>query len=190
MLTSSLRSCPQILFDLDLRSIQIQASEIKRYINDIFACCLDPWCTRIREALERFLSSLNQYRSTFKFTASWSTELVVFLDTRVYIRDGHLKMDLHVKPTDTHQYLHINSCHPRHCKTAIPYSVALRVRRICSDEDNLSKRMNDLKQHLRQRGYPEHLLDSEIQRATNTPRDATLRSCTRDKTTRIPLVVT
>ena len=108
----------------------------------------------------------------------------------MYIRNGHLKTDLHVKPTDTHRYFHINSCHPRHCKTAIPYSVALRVRRICSDEEDLSKRMEDLKQHLRRRGYPEHLLTSEIQRATNTTRDATLRHHTRDKTTRIPLVVT
>ena len=48
----------------------------------------------------------------------------------------------------------------------------------------------NLKQHLRRRGYPEHLLTSEIQRATSTPRDAALRHRTRDKTTRIPLVVT
>ena len=40
-------------------------------------------------------------------------------------------------PTDTHQFLHIDSCHPVQCKTAIPYSQTLRLKRICSDEEHL-----------------------------------------------------
>ena len=30
--------------------------------------------------------------------------------------DGTISTDLYTKPTDTHQYLHVNSCHPNHVK--------------------------------------------------------------------------
>ena len=41
-------------------------------------------------------------------------------------------MDLHVKLTSKHQYLHAKSCNPKHGRTAIPYSQGLRVKLICS----------------------------------------------------------
>lgn len=71
-----------------------------RYIDDIFAI----W-THGKQLLENFISNINNHHSTIKFTATFSGE-VIFLDTRVYIKGGHLKMDLHVKDTDTNQYLH------------------------------------------------------------------------------------
>ena len=83
------------------------------------------------------------------------------------------------------------SCHPRHCKTAIPFSQALRLRRICSEQDNLVMRSQELKHYLMKRGYPEQLLDTEIHRAINTPReDSLLRGNRGRKEQRIPLVVT
>ena len=98
---------------------------------------------------------------------------------------------MYTKPTDKHQYLHTKSCHPRHCKTAIPFSQALRLRRICSEQDNLVIRSQELKQYLMKRGYPEQLLDTEIHRAINVPRDnSLLRGNVGMKEERIPLVVT
>ena len=43
-----------------------------------------------------------------------------------------ISTDVYCKPTDTHQYLLSDSCHPKHCKEAIAYSQALCIRRICS----------------------------------------------------------
>ena len=118
--------------------------------------------------LNMFLRELNNYHTTIKFTADWSAQEVTFLDTRVYIKDGRVETDLHVKPTSKHQYLHTKSCHPKHCKTAIPYSQALRIKRICSEGENISLRTNQLKHHLSKRGYSDQLLDSEINWVINT----------------------
>ena len=63
-------------------------------------------------ALQIFVDKLNHFHGMIKFTANWSTEEVVFLDTRVYLRNGLVKTDLHTIPTDTHQYLRKDSYHP------------------------------------------------------------------------------
>ena len=58
---------------------------------------------------------------------------LTFLDTKVYLEDGYLKPVIYSKSTDVHRYLDPASCHPRKVTRAIPLSVGLRVRRICSD---------------------------------------------------------
>ena len=113
------------------------------YIDDVFAIL-----THGVPYLNAFVWKLNSYHTTIKFTANWSTEEVTFLHTRVYTQNGKVETDLHVKPTGRHQYLHTKSCHPKHCKTAIPYSQALRIKRICLERENLSLRINQLKYHL------------------------------------------
>jgi len=50
-------------------------------------------------ALERFLSSLNEFHNTLKFTASWSTRSVVSLGTHVYKKNSLLWTDLHTYQT-------------------------------------------------------------------------------------------
>ena len=67
-----------------------------RYIHNIFAV----W-THGEPALQLFVDELNHFHGTIKFTANWSTEAVVFLDTQVYLRNGLVETDLHIKPTDT-----------------------------------------------------------------------------------------
>ena len=47
-----------------------------------------------------------------------------YLDVRVELESGKLQTDVYSKPTDTHQYLDIKSCHPAHVKKAIPYGQA------------------------------------------------------------------
>ena len=75
-----------------------------RCVDDILAI----W-THGEAALQEVLASLNQHHTTIKITATWSAEEVTFLHTGAY-KDHHIKMDLHVKPTDTCQYLQIINC--------------------------------------------------------------------------------
>ena len=68
--------------------------------------------------------------------------------------------DLFVKPSDTNQFLDPSSSHPYHCKKGIPFSQALRLNRICSDNGTFNKSCNDLVQWLLEKGYNENIEDS------------------------------
>ena len=109
----------------------------------------------------------------------------------VLLENGQLTTDLHVKPTDTHQYLAANSCHPRHCKEAIPFSQALRMCRICSTNNDFKKRSLELKSHLLHRGYKPSFVQDQIDRASHIRREDALTPRTRTcHNQRVPLVVT
>ena len=78
---------------------------------------------------------------TIKFTHETSRNNISFLDTYITCENGIMSTDIYNKPTDTHQYLSPQSCHPQHCTSSIPYSQALRIKRICSNEQTTK---NDL----------------------------------------------
>ena len=154
-----------ILFMAGLEEKILSASEKKamiwwRYIDDIFFV----W-EHGEESLEKFLNKLNSFHSTIKFTAEYSKETINFLDVNIRLVGGELMTDLFVKPTDTHQFLDPSSSHPYHCKEGIPYSQALRLNRICSDNDSFDKRCNDLEGWLMERGYNGKMIRKQILRA-------------------------
>ena len=105
------------------------------------------------ESLENFLNKLNNFHPTIKFTAEYSKEAINFLDVNVRLVEGELMTDLFVKPTDTHQFLDPNSSHLYHCKKGIPHGQALKLNRICSDNESFDERFNDLERWLMERGY-------------------------------------
>ena len=87
-----------------------------------------------------------------------------------------IKTDIFYKVTDTHQYLHFKSCHPRHCKTNVPYNLARRICTIVSDSDVRKERLLELKQMLKSREYPEKIIDNGITKAGKLSLEE-LRSC-------------
>ena len=128
-----------------------------RYIDDIFLL----W-EHGEEQLKNFLQYINSAHQTIKFTADYSTDKINFLDVEVIRRGDTLLTDLYVKQTDTHQYLDASSCHPNHCKNSIPFSQALRLNRICSEQKFYDQRCNDLETWLLSRGYDEKLVRRKI----------------------------
>ena len=95
------------------------------------------------EELQEVLETLNCYHPTIKFTAEYSGVKKI-LDISVTKKGNQDITDLYLKPTDTHQYLHASSCHVSRCKNSIPFSQALRLNRICSENVFLHKRYNEL----------------------------------------------
>ena len=85
-----------------------------------------------------------------------------------------METDLYVKPTDSHQYLLSSPCHPFFCKKDIPYSQALKLNRIFSNNGFFDKRCNDLEKYLLERGYSKKMVRTEILRARAIPRDVLL----------------
>ena len=81
--------------------------------------------THGEDKLKTFLENLKQFHPNIKFTHESSTESILFLDLRVKLSQGKLESDLHIKPTDRHQYLHYSSSHPGHTKRSIVYEQTL-----------------------------------------------------------------
>ena len=105
--------------------------------------------------------------------------------------NGKIKTDLYTKPTDTHQYLNWTSCHLHHTKAAIPYSLALRLRRICSENAFFEKRAHKLFNILLDWGYKrKHIKQSIAKARQSTRREALCTDTNTRNTERVPLVVT
>ena len=90
----------------------------------------------------------NNFHPYLKFKASYDfvNKSVVFLDTVISITDdGFIKTDLYVKPGRKCNYLLPSSCHPSHICKNIPFSLALRLKRICSDANDFVKQFLEVK---------------------------------------------
>ena len=141
----------------------------KRYLDDCFIL----W-TRSVEELHHFHNILNSLHSDIKFTIELNENKLPFLDILITKYNTQLSTDIYYKDTDTKQYLDFKSCHPSHTKRSIPYNLARRICTIVSDSFLRSIRLNELKQALLSRGYPENLIESGIQKATQIPRNELL----------------
>ena len=106
--------------------------------------------TRTLEALEMFYDHANSIHPNIKVELRYSAEKVEFLDTMVIIDGGRIEADLYTKLTDKHIYVQSKSNHPTSVKESLPYMLALRIRRICSREQDYLKHREELKSHLEQ----------------------------------------
>ena len=60
------------------------------------------------------------------------------LDVLMTLTPAGISTSVHYKPTDSHSYLHYSSHHPQKCKDGIPFSQFLRLRRLCSEEEDFT----------------------------------------------------
>ncbi|CAN7978991.1 unnamed protein product [Ixodes persulcatus] len=148
----------------------------RRYIDDIFLI----W-EHTEDQLLEFIRDFNSAHPDIKFTHTYSQAEVNFLDVTVLVVGESLKTKLYRKPTDSLKYLHYNSCHPRHCKTSIPYGQSHRFRRICSDEGDFNTNAAHLRSALIEQNYPPPVVDSAIERARALDRDKLLTGTPPDR---------
>ncbi|XP_060556022.1 uncharacterized protein LOC132716717 [Ruditapes philippinarum] len=154
-----------------------------RYIDDIFMV----W-PHSREDLNAFTTALNSFHTTVKFTVDINQTSANFLDVTVKDLKGKLSTTLYTKPTDAHMYLHYSSFHPRHQKASIPYSQAVRIRRICSTDEQFEICTKQLTENLIARGYPRKLIYEAIKKAKITDLDTNVD--TKAQKEIIPLIIT
>ena len=158
----------------------------KRFIDDIFAIWLHG-----EAKLVEFIERLNTFNPAIKVTATWSHLSINQLDVNITKgNSGVLQFDVYCKPTDAQMYLDYNSCHPKACKDSLPYSQALRLKRICSEEDTFSNRSSEFKDRFVNRGYPRALVDSQFNRASKMSRRSLLEPpVSRQNNKRTPFVL-
>ena len=161
-----------------------------RYIDDIF--CVWP---HSGEALSSFLEDLDHSHSVIKYTHEVSQHSVVFLDTEIhkgtrFNSDGILDVRPHFKDTNSFQYLHYSSCHPRALFKGLVLGELKRILRASSDTDTFHRASKLLLHHFQARGYPHWLLTKAASEVTYASRRTLLyRPASLDKKTPIPFVV-
>lgn len=151
----------------------IQPLLYKRYIDDIFFI----WSGSKAE-LEDFIKHMNTAHPFLKFKANFDflSKKVEFLDTIISITEqSFLKTDLYTKPGKKNSILHYDSSHPFHILMNIPYSLALRVKRICSDVQDFMRHLNILKVDLLSRGYKKNYITKAFEKVIPLDRKSALK---------------
>ena len=159
----------------------------KRYIDEVVGVAQ---CTCLE--LEQFIDYVCNFHPALQLTFTISELELPFLDIKLSINGSGIQTSVYYKETDTHNYLHHTSFHPQHCKQAIPYSQFLRLRRICSNDDDFKNKAEKMRSFFSKRSYPEQRLNDDLQRLATISRDASLNPTRLGETTdsRVPLVLT
>ena len=143
-----------------------------------------------REELILLMDEFNK-KQTIKFNYKISTKQIEFLDTMVYSNQQHkIQATIFRKPTDQQTYLHEQSNHPKSLKDIIPYSQALRIQTICSTTSEFKKNCDIIAKRFKERGYPENLVNEEVDKVENMKRKQLLLTNKRTTQNRIPVLIT
>ena len=157
----------------------------KRYIDDVFGVSSDS-----EQELKSFIDYVSSYHPAIKYTFNITQDSLSFLDIKCHIQDGQISTSVFYKPTDAHCYLNYESCHPQSCKNAIPKSQFLRLRRICSDDQDFRAQSDKMKSFFVKRGYPRKVLDRAFTSVSRVNRSETMEKRVRNTKDRVPLVLT
>ena len=125
----------------------------KRYMDDVAGAAS---CSE--EDLRQFLEFASSFHHNLKYTWSVSTDKLPFLDIYMKPRDNCISTSIYYKDTDSHSYLNFSSSHPSSCKSSIPYSQFLRLRKICSENDDFDIEATRMETFFVARGYPNDLI--------------------------------
>lgn len=158
----------------------------KRYLDDCFL-----FWDKTRQELDELHKLLNDLHPKLQFTMEAHETQLPFLDI-LLCKDGKtIYTDIYYKRTDSHQYLDFNSCHPKHCKTNIPYTLARRICTIITNHNIREQRLEELETFLISRNYPTTLINASFEKAKGQSIEELRRPKTKENQDRIlPLVIT
>ena len=84
-----------------------------------------------------------------KFTMEIASENgLEFLDLKLKIAEGKIREDVYAKPTNSFSYTSPNTCYPKNNICNIPKGIALRLRRICDDDEVFDKRSTEYQNYI------------------------------------------
>ena len=138
-----------------------------------------------RDEIEVFATYVNGFHRSLKFTWIISDVQLPFLDLCLKPVSDRLLTSIHYKDTDTHSYLNYTSSHPARCKNSIPYSQFLRLRRICSGDNDFENKSIEMASF-----FPKQRLSFQCDSAIPHHALISERSDVPDAQPTIPLVLT
>jgi hypothetical protein len=137
------------------------------------------------------MAQINTVHETIKFTHEFNLEnkSTTYLDTTIQIKNGKIITDIYRKETDSVQYLLPNSCNPAHICKNVPYSLALRLVRLCSEKETLDNWLVELENMLLTRKYNKNVVKNALNKAREVERDVALQKVIKKKNARVILAV-
>lgn len=158
-----------------------------RFIDDIFFIF-----SGTVEQLQQFHAFLNTRLDSIRFTLEHDLFSISFLDVNVFRSPGQVLPQTTVfrKPTDRNNFLHSKSYHPPSMKKSLPYSQFLRMRRICSTEEEFERQTKILYDRFLAKGYDSANLDLCLDRVRVIKRDTLLKKKETTTDNRIVLSMT
>ena len=142
------------VFDIDKNVLQAKRNTYQeiRYFGRYRDDCLALWTGSLKK-LELFLMFLNSLDSNLQFTIEIGGSELCFLDLKLTLTDNKIQTTVYSKPTDSHLYLQADSCHHLPSILGIQKGVALRLRRICSTDEEYNNKSKEYKAYLIGRGH-------------------------------------
>ena len=81
------------------------------------------------------------------------------------------------------------SSHPIHCERAVPFGVALRIKRNCSTDNFSQNRCKEYKGYLKSQNYPAEFVDKQFDKVPSIPRAELLKKKVKPAKKVFPLVL-
>ena len=110
------------------------------------------------------MKKLNSFSNHKKFMLKSNKGSINFLHFNINVSNGHLMINMYIKPLDCHQYLDYSSSHSNRSKHSIVYSQSLRARRLYSFESDFFKHCSKIKLWFLKKGNPENMIDEGIRK--------------------------
>ena len=183
------------VIDDEILKLSDKIKLFKRFLDDIYMVFKGNY-----DDLHSLLEEINEIHPNIKFTIEHTkgfnteeehckhcdktlSDSLPFLDTHTKIHEKKILVDLYKKPTDKNMYLLTSSAHPTHTFKNIPFSLALRIVRICSLPEVRDQRLEELKNLLISREYKPGIIDAAIMRAKAIPRSEAIKRVERKTNT-------
>ena len=154
-------------YDVLANQFHLKPKIWKRFRNNIFTL----WEHDV-DTLPSFLDYLNGMDTTgkIKFTMEIASENgLEFLDLKLKIPESKIRVYVYAKPTNSFNYTSPSTCYPRNNIRNIPKGIALRLRRICDDDETFDTHSTECQNYLIAREHKPSLVKqqfSEIRKKT------------------------
>ena len=147
-------------YDSLANNFHLKPSVWKRFRDDIFVL----W-EHGTASLFSFLDYLNTMDKTgkIKFTMEIAGDTgLEFLDLKLRINDGKMRVDVYAKSTNSFSYTTPNTHYPKNNACNIPSGIALRLKRICDDDETFEKRSSAYQNYLIARDHKPSIVKKQF----------------------------